>query len=514
MIPAARLPTGIPIWHSKPYAQRCLAGRQTQHASRVCSPLINDPHTAIQSFESLPQRQKVGRWTGILSPRRMTLHVSFVKSLPFPGDWSVHHGAHGNRFHVRVSLDSKINLEELYLPEVTGRDPFEKADEMSMLGYDEFDQKPHRGWRAFADKQRYAEAAVVIENYLQRHGGLDFSQIVNLHFHAAQNHAFHGTDEAIQAALKHLKQSRYQNRKENFLVRWNDYVDATEAFLRKDLSALKAARERIAKGPETESGIPNLDVVDQLIRGFGKTYREAYSIGKSPASNPSDEPRCVSDESERPLTSSPCLNRDAPSPHPSPPMGARICRNEVSRREPLNRSSRREEALISFGQHCMSLLTSAATRFTGRVPDLSDGAPGQETQPSTCRPGALTGRPPFREVQGEGVSGYVVPIPKTDSAENSEPTSDCEVVSATANSPTTTTNHWVINVIDGESEKALSGVTLRVTVNSGKQGMRDGFSTTSDEKGEIRIPLPDGVTATAMLVYRTGCADRQTPGAR
>src|SRR6266480_5608731 len=38
----------------------------------------------------------------------------------------------------------------------------------------------------------------------------------------------------------------------------------------------------------------------------------------------------------------------------------------ISRINPLNRSSRREEALTSFNRNGMSLLTSAATRFMGR----------------------------------------------------------------------------------------------------------------------------------------------------
>ena len=40
---------------------------------------------------------------------------------------------------------------------------------------------------------------------------------------------------------------------------------------------------------------------------------------------------------------------------------------KISRIEPLNRSSRREEAPTSFSRNGMSLLTSAATRFMGRV---------------------------------------------------------------------------------------------------------------------------------------------------
>jgi len=49
----------------------------------------------------------------------------------------------------------------------------------------------------------------------------------------------------------------------------------------------------------------------------------------------------------------------------SPLNGGRIPRNESPRVEPLNRSSRRKEALTSFPRRRVSLLTSAATRFRG-----------------------------------------------------------------------------------------------------------------------------------------------------
>ena len=49
--------------------------------------------------------------------------------------------------------------------------------------------------------------------------------------------------------------------------------------------------------------------------------------------------------------------------HNDRPVGDRIPRTKTSRLEPLNRSSRREEALTSFAGNRMSLLTSAATRF-------------------------------------------------------------------------------------------------------------------------------------------------------
>ena len=53
-------------------------------------------------------------------------------------------------------------------------------------------------------------------------------------------------------------------------------MNATEAFLKGDLDALKAARELIALGPKVNGVAANLDVVDRLITRFGRPYRDAY----------------------------------------------------------------------------------------------------------------------------------------------------------------------------------------------------------------------------------------------
>ncbi|MBV9883888.1 MAG: hypothetical protein JO276_12845 [Sphingomonadaceae bacterium] len=72
---------------------------------------------------------------------------------------------------------------------------------------------------------------------------------------------------------------------------WNPYVDATIAFLRGDRTALVAARTQLAGLPRPagfeDRTLPNglhvtwpmnLEVVDGLVRCFGRPYREAYSL--------------------------------------------------------------------------------------------------------------------------------------------------------------------------------------------------------------------------------------------
>lgn len=141
------------------------------------------------------------------------------------------------------------------------------------MTFDEFDQREDSGWRAIARQGDFAGAARAIEAYLEAHPALEDRQTGILHFHAAQMHAFAG---AVDEALRHLPLSLDRDEPADPLVRWNDYVAATEAFLRGDRAALLAARERIARGKARNGQVPNLHVVDRLIAGFGKPYSEAY----------------------------------------------------------------------------------------------------------------------------------------------------------------------------------------------------------------------------------------------
>ncbi len=158
------------------------------------------------------------------------------------------------------------------------------------LSYQQFDQTPHSGWRVLAqDEKRFREAAALIEAYLL-HDGLDSDERVNLHFHAAQCLAFAGDAKSVLDALGHMKQARHAAEPPDAPLRWNDYVGATEAFLKGDLDALKAARERIAAGPKPNGVSANLDVVDRLIARFGQPYRQAYLSEPGDAGRTSDAP--------------------------------------------------------------------------------------------------------------------------------------------------------------------------------------------------------------------------------
>ncbi|MBC7817901.1 MAG: hypothetical protein IAG10_13500 [Planctomycetaceae bacterium] len=153
---------------------------------------------------------------------------------------------------------------------------FGSDDFAALPSYEEFDQTPGKGWRALADQKRFNEAAWSIQTYLAGHKELKVREKANLHFHAAQCLAIEGSPKSIATALAHLQDARVNPESADSHVRWNDYVAATEAFLKGDLSSLKAARARIAEGPKWNGEVANLDVVDRLVAKFGKPYADAY----------------------------------------------------------------------------------------------------------------------------------------------------------------------------------------------------------------------------------------------
>src|SRR5262249_44646478 len=145
------------------------------------------------------------------------------------------------------------------------------AESSLKLSYQAFDQTPHSGWRILAeDQKRYRDGAVLIEMYLDRHSELDQFQRANLHWHAGQFLAFAGDS---RAALKHMSSALIYPELPGSPLRWNDYVEATMAFLRNDRAKLLAACESKAPKAPADS---NLAVVDCLIAHFGASYATAY----------------------------------------------------------------------------------------------------------------------------------------------------------------------------------------------------------------------------------------------
>jgi len=120
----------------------------------------------------------------------------------------------------------------------------------------------------------------LIERYLALHPELSLDiEAINgaiLQFHAAQCHASAGNNDA---ALKYIAAARHRWPAPGGLL-WNDYLDGTAAFLRRDKAALQAAHDKLAAGHEINKD--NTAALDRLLANFGKSYREAYGGEAAP----------------------------------------------------------------------------------------------------------------------------------------------------------------------------------------------------------------------------------------
>lgn len=156
----------------------------------------------------------------------------------------------------------------------------------SALELDEqaFDQDGAKGWRPLARPGCFIAAADLIAAWRKRHPGHG----PMLYFHEAQMRAAGGQ---YAAAAPLFAQARSGPNEWRIDTGWNHYVDASIAFVRRDLPGLKSARATLAALPipaeqpgvaeaakaeaRPENWPPNLEVVDGLIRCFEKGYADA-----------------------------------------------------------------------------------------------------------------------------------------------------------------------------------------------------------------------------------------------
>lgn len=179
-------------------------------------------------------------------------------------------------------------------------------DEQEMLSMSEeaFDQDLSNGgggWRKLARISGCEVAAAdLIAAYRTRH-----TSSTTLLWHEGQLRAFAGQTERAVPLLLDSKHDAATD-----LAGWNDYVDATVAFLRGDRERLLAARDRLAATPYPSVGgmpplvdgvmeiatapgqppmrirwPPNIDVVEGLVACFERSYAEAYSGHCRPQGN-------------------------------------------------------------------------------------------------------------------------------------------------------------------------------------------------------------------------------------
>lgn len=130
---------------------------------------------------------------------------------------------------------------------------------MLQLSPFEFDQT-YEGWRSLQDPNMQV---LVLKEYIDKHIDEPGRMIEIIHFHLGQALAMRNLDENDKMyAIHHMKLSYTDEDDE-----WNDYVNATIAFLKKD-------REEFNKYLTKENY--NGSVIKRLSDNFYEDYKNAY----------------------------------------------------------------------------------------------------------------------------------------------------------------------------------------------------------------------------------------------
>lgn len=136
------------------------------------------------------------------------------------------------------------------------------------MDYKTFDQTPGKGLRSFTVNCQY-QAFLSIKFYLQNKEGLTQTQVRNLTFQAAQALASSGKEKE---SLIYFKRAKTEINTTQLL--WNEYIDATIAFIEKDIERLKHNRRLIAAQVNYVGNQINLRIVDQFIEKFDQKYSD------------------------------------------------------------------------------------------------------------------------------------------------------------------------------------------------------------------------------------------------
>ncbi len=173
---------------------------------------------------------------------------------------------------------------------------------MLQLSPYDFDQTD-KGFRSLSSKPGCDVAtANLIATYRRSNWGkLDRNAVQISYWHEGQSRAFAGqTELAIPLLLAGVNpgvaglSAQFDRDNASIGMANAEYGLATVAFLQGDLAGLKTARARLAAVPRPSMWTtamrnsaapgrpsmnwpPNLNIVDELIRCFGKPYKEAYS---------------------------------------------------------------------------------------------------------------------------------------------------------------------------------------------------------------------------------------------
>ena len=171
-----------------------------------------------------------------------------------------------------------ISLTIFYSVLSFGKDSCEfspaKYNEFMQQDFDTFDQQPN-GWRSLHNGPEGCGLAIVllIDSYhLSHQQRLVPWQARLLSWHVGQNFGF--LNLYVLAILRFQK-SFDPEELPNPEFHWNAYARATIAFMKKDMTALKNARDEFTTVNPME--VNNFKIVERFIRCFNASYFDAYA---------------------------------------------------------------------------------------------------------------------------------------------------------------------------------------------------------------------------------------------
>ena len=154
--------------------------------------------------------------------------------------------------------DCKVELEERL------------KDDLS-LTYQQFDQTYDAGFRLLEKSGCHAEAAILIKSYISHNNSNESS----LTWHLAQ---MEGLASDYQQAVFHAKKVLDPDEKlSGSKMYWNDFVLGNIAFWNKDKAKLKQHIANIEKGQSFKPNQINLNYLNQLLKHFDLSYKQALS---------------------------------------------------------------------------------------------------------------------------------------------------------------------------------------------------------------------------------------------
>lgn len=131
----------------------------------------------------------------------------------------------------------------------------------------EFDQSKDSEWRVLGRQERYKDAIELIEQFVKQNGWGNPNES-SIMWHLFQMYAMDEQRDKAKQLLQGIINKDI----------WNDYYTrGTLAWYNNDERALKKEIKQATNDTEyTAGGVQNINILRNMLKGLGKTYKEVY----------------------------------------------------------------------------------------------------------------------------------------------------------------------------------------------------------------------------------------------